>query len=177
MCDKRSSLLNENAKEPVSLAMFPQYDLTKDVRFELMKKVFGSTQLHKRHTFLNKDTERQFRAHDRQKKMVQIEFDRQKQKVAEHFFKLLNNSHIPTEDLRYSYNNWPHNYDGKPVNKQQTLEKATLECTVTLKDGKEIYTPVKSRKELPVRQRKAPKPDIDGNRNITRFPLYWEMTM
>jgi hypothetical protein len=32
------------------------------------------------------------------------------------------------------------NYDGKPVNKQQTLEKATLECTVTLKDGKEIYT-------------------------------------
>lgn len=174
---KRACLLSEIKKEPVTMAMFPQYDLTKDVRFELMKKVFGSEHLHKRHTFLTKDTERECRAHDRQKKLVQIEYDREKQKVQQHFLKLLNNTNIPIDDLRYSYNNWPHNFHNRPSNKQEELEKASLECTVTYRDGKEMYFPAKNRNEiLPKLKQKATKPEIVHSKG-TKFPLYKEFTM
>lgn len=173
---RRSSLFGDNENDHVTMNMFPQYDLTKEVRFELMKKVFGSVHLHKRHTFLNKDTEREFRAHDRHKKMMETEFVRQKQKVEEHFQKLVSSTQIPKDDLRYSYNNWPpSNPPSKAVNKQQPLEKAKLECTVVCKDGKETYIPAKSNKEMPVKKKKSHS--LQRTSTITKFPLYRQFTM
>lgn len=173
---RRTSLFGDSDLEPVSMNMFPQYDLTKDVRFELMKKVFGSVHLHKRHIFLNKDTEREFRAHDRQKKIMETEIDRQKQKVEKHFHKMVSGTQASKDDLRYSYNNWPRiNQSRVPNKQQQPLSKAKLECTVVCHDGKEIYVPAKTNKDMPVKKKKSHS--LQRSSTVTKFPLYRQFTM